>query len=279
MYDIIFFDLDGTLLNDNKRISSYTFQTLLTVKSRKIELVLNSGRSLSSMKELANKYLVDLVRYFIANNGRVIYDRKLDEIYYIDHLDKNKMLQLQKSVTDEFTLFYASVDGIYTKKSTNPFHQTLIDEFNYEEYRHLPLSVNVVNDIEEIIKTKPIVRVYVHSSSEEALSALASSLPELFNNQRIHNHLESYCMYVGNPNSKALGLQKLNDMLGYKLNRSIAFGDADNDVEMIKEVGKGFSLCNGLEELKQVATDITEFSSNDDGVAIELQKLMRQGLI
>ncbi len=279
MYDIIFFDLDGTLLNDNKRISNYTFQTLLTVKSRKIELVLNSGRSLSSMKGLANKYLVDLVRYFISNNGRVIYDRKLDEIYYVDPIEKEKLIQLQDHLTDDLAIFYASTDGVYIKKTTDEFGQRCIDEFNYEEYRHLPFSVNTVENIDEIIHNKPIVRIYVHAPSKDSLIALADTLPDLFGSKRIHNHLGSLCMYAGTPNSKAEGMKKMCDMLGFTLNRTIVFGDADNDIDMVKEAGKGFALHNGLEELKQFASDITEFSSNDDGVAIELQKLMRQGLI
>ncbi len=49
----------------------------------------------------------------------------------------------------------------------------------------------------------------------------------------------------------------------------IAFGDEDNDLEMIEYAGTGVAMGNGIEELKNIADAIT-FSNEEDGIAFYL---------
>lgn len=279
MYDIIFFDLDGTLLTSDKKISSYTFQTLLTVKNRNVELVLNTGRSLCSVKAIAQKYLVDLIRYFICNNGRVIYDAKLDQFLFLDAIPKEEILSFAKLPKKNVAIFYASTDGVYIETPKTEFEQSCIDEFNEEEYRNLPVSVCVVEDIKEIISNKQIVRIYIHASEEAVFQEYFAESPDLLHNKKVYQLYGNYCMFLGTKNDKEEGMRKICDLLNLKPERAIAFGDEDNDTKILQAVGKGYALCNGIESVKKIATDITEYSSDHDGVAIELQKLMRQGLL
>ena len=52
----------------------------------------------------------------------------------------------------------------------------------------------------------------------------------------------------------------------------LAFGDEDNDMEMIDYAGHGVVMTNGIPTLKKIANDITEFTNDQDGLAIYLEK-------
>ena len=48
--------------------------------------------------------------------------------------------------------------------------------------------------------------------------------------------------------------------------RIIAFGDENNDLEMIEYAGVGVAMANGIDELKSIADEVT-LSNNEDGIA------------
>lgn len=53
----------------------------------------------------------------------------------------------------------------------------------------------------------------------------------------------------------------------------VSFGDGDNDIEMLKQSGVGYAMFNSNDNVKLNADKVTEKSNNDDGVAIEIEKL------
>lgn len=53
----------------------------------------------------------------------------------------------------------------------------------------------------------------------------------------------------------------------------VSFGDGDNDIEMLKQSGVGYAMFNANDNVKLNADKVTEKSNNDDGVAIEIEKL------
>ena len=78
---------------------------------------------------------------------------------------------------------------------------------------------------------------------------------------------------------KGVSKSKTIDEVAFKLNipseKIIVFGDAQNDYEMLKDHKNSYVMINGLETLRQVASKISEFSNNEDGVKIELEKLFK----
>ena len=65
--------------------------------------------------------------------------------------------------------------------------------------------------------------------------------------------------------NKARGIKCVKQYLNVADERVIAFGDEDNDIEMIKYASHGIAMNNGLQELKDVANDTT-YSNNEDGI-------------
>ena len=74
---------------------------------------------------------------------------------------------------------------------------------------------------------------------------------------------------------KGIGLQRLSEFYRIKRENIIAFGDGENDVEMLKFAGMGVALSNAKEEVKKVADCVLEWDNNQAGIAKFLSKFKR----
>ena len=80
MYKLVAIDLDGTLLNSFGEVTENTKKALLDAKNQGVEIVLASGRPISSTKSLAIELGVD--NYKISGNGAVVYEIKNEQAIY-----------------------------------------------------------------------------------------------------------------------------------------------------------------------------------------------------
>jgi Cof subfamily protein (haloacid dehalogenase superfamily) len=71
--------------------------------------------------------------------------------------------------------------------------------------------------------------------------------------------------------NKAVGIQKVADYYKIPIENIISFGDEDNDLEMISFVGTGVAMENAIDQLKELADEVTK-SNQEDGVAVFLEK-------
>ncbi|MBM7602633.1 HAD superfamily hydrolase (TIGR01484 family) [Metabacillus crassostreae] len=71
--------------------------------------------------------------------------------------------------------------------------------------------------------------------------------------------------------SKSLAIVKTLEFFGIDKSEAIAFGDGENDVDMLELVGLGIAMGNGNEKLKNVADFVTK-PSNKDGIDYALKK-------
>ena len=70
---------------------------------------------------------------------------------------------------------------------------------------------------------------------------------------------------------KAKAIEHLSRYFGIKQENILAFGDEDNDLEMIEYAGHGVAMKNGIDELKNIANAITPFTNDENGLAKYLQ--------
>ena len=73
--------------------------------------------------------------------------------------------------------------------------------------------------------------------------------------------------------SKASGLSNVCKGLGIDPSEVIAFGDAENDLEMIQFAGHGVAMGNACDALKNAADEVT-LTNNEDGIAHTLNHLL-----
>ena len=103
MYKLVAIDLDGTLLNSYGEVSENTKKALQEAKKRGVEVVLSSGRPISSTESMALELGVD--NYLISGNGAAVYDIKRQEIIYDRFLTTEQVLGIAK-LCEENCFFY-----------------------------------------------------------------------------------------------------------------------------------------------------------------------------
>ena len=81
----------------------------------------------------------------------------------------------------------------------------------------------------------------------------------------------TYLEAIPKKSGKDSALRRLADLLGVPIENTAAFGDSNNDVDMLKAAGLGIAVANAREECKRAADTVTA-ANVDDGVAIMLEK-------
>lgn len=109
------------------------------------------------------------------------------------------------------------------------------------------------------------------------LSTFSSDLLEQFNIIRGSPEPSFFIEFLNNSVSKGNGVEQVLNVLNIKIEQAIAFGDGDNDKEMIASVGLGCAMKNANQGLKEIANVVLEHTNNEDGVAKFLNSLLNDG--
>jgi hydroxymethylpyrimidine pyrophosphatase-like HAD family hydrolase len=125
---------------------------------------------------------------------------------------------------------------------------------------------------------EPVLKVVFGHEQEEQIRALAAllaahPLAERFDFIRSERRLYEI---LPKGNSKGELLCKMAELLGISMDKTIAVGDYNNDVSMIRRAGIGFAVANAVPEAKAVADYVTV--SNDDHAIAAIVEGLEKGL-
>jgi hypothetical protein len=137
----------------------------------------------------------------------------------------------------------------------------------YADFQHLEL--HVVGDLLEWLREPPTKLVVIDDPI--VLDGLEERMKARFDGRMYISKSLPYFLEFASPNvTKAAGLDFLADHLGFAPDRTIAFGDGENDVELVEWAGYGIAVANAHERVKAVA-DFVCPPVNDEGVAQVLE--------
>lgn len=276
MYKLIAIDLDGTLLDDKKKISEDNLNLVNQLIDKGYEVVIATGRRYWSAKELTKDINRPMV--VLANNGNVVRHTKNDEIIIKKYLD----LEDFKTVIEEGR-----------KRGLHP----IIHVDNYEEGIDLIIEMdkghesyyNYISGFEERYKqvenyleiTEDKILAVVYAGTKKDMDSFHFDINERYPN-RYNSHvmgniqMAEAMLEIMNPlGCKWLSLSEYAKEKGIEQAEIVAIGDDTNDAEMIRNAGCGIAMKNASEQVKDVADIITEKNNNESGVAIELRKLLK----
>lgn len=263
---LIALDLDGTLLKDNKTISIRSKRII----SRAIEdghiVVIATGRPYRSSSLYYQE--LGLTTPIVNFNGAYVH-HPLNRNWGTFHESLNL-----KTVHD---IIEASVSF----QVENMIAEVIDDLYLHQHDKKL---LEIFNFGNPTIQTGDLRNILKHDPTALLLH------PKVENVETIRNHLLSVHANVidhrkwGAPLqiieivkrglNKAVGLKRIADYYLIPKERIIAFGDEDNDLEMIEFAGYGIAMGNAISDLKQVANDITK-TNEQDGVAYYLETLLQ----
>lgn len=149
MYKLVAIDLDGTLLNSYGEVTPKTKEALQKAKSQGIEIVLSSGRPISSTESLAVELGVD--NYLISGNGAAVFDIQNQKLICDRFLSKEQVLNIAK-LCEENSFFY----NVYTEDeviaSSLNYNILFYHKENLKKIEEKRTHINVVQNIAKYIE-------------------------------------------------------------------------------------------------------------------------------
>ena len=276
---IIALDLDGTLLDSEKRLSEVNRAALERAAERGALIVPTTGRFFGMMPPAVRD--LPFVRYAITINGAQVYDRETDTAIVRDEIPLDMALGVME-VLDRFDVIYdcyrqnwgwmtAALQEKAADYATNEHYLKMVREFRKpvsELKAHLKATAND-GDVQKIMLFAR--NTQVSGLSSQVLDAirleLAARFPEIKVTSSTWNNIELNIRTAHKGNA----LKRFAEHLGLGLANCMAFGDGMNDFTMVEAAGLGVAMANAEPEVKRVAKWIAP-SNDDDGVAAGLEE-------
>lgn len=276
MYKLIAVDLDGTLLDDSKKIPEDNVSVMRELIDKEYEVVIATGRRYWEAKDFIK--VIDRHMVILANNGNIVRDIEDDKLLikkYLKIEDFKKVAKESKErglypllLVDDYE---NGIDVVVEAGSVSEFHNIYISRAQ-ERYRE-------VEDYLEMDDVNILSVVYAGDKKdmEELYDYITQRYPDIYKSHLMeHINLAEALLEIMNPlGDKWLSLLEYAKDRGIDQSEIIAIGDDNNDVEMIKNAGCGIAMKNGSAFVKDVADIITEKDNNESGVAFELKRLLK----
>lgn len=238
MVKTIFSDVDGTLVSHKTdSVPESTRKALKLLHENGYKLVLATGRDMSQLKKLPVKDLK--FDGYLTMNGQLCLDGDGKEIFGnpIDEKDTEKMVQLIKEKTVPIT----------TIGKEGPYINFVTDEVVAAQ----KAVSSKVAPVGEYHGEK--VYQFIAYGDREKLKNLVNDLP----NCKLSWWNEYAVDIISKDGGKLAGIEKYLELQGQTLADAMAFGDGENDLEMLKAVKIGVAMGNGEEQVKRIADYVT----------------------
>lgn len=264
MSKILFFDLDGTLLTTDKQISPGNRAALKRMLAQGHRAVITTGRYLPSALEQARRLeLHGPGCYLIAYNGGLVYDLAAEKTLFRQTLPMDAALAAM-AICRELGIHVQAYDQRHVLVIP-PYDKDTLHRY----CRIMRADYRVVSALTE--EPCKLLAASYHRPDElkkleQALKSRLDSAADCF--FTCPNYLE----VVPKGISKGSAATRLCKMLGIPLADSVAVGDAENDISMIRSAGVGVAMANGSDEAKAAADDVTTRDNDHDGVAEVIEK-------
>lgn len=265
---LIALDMDGTLLNSRKEISSKNFQMLNRAIEKNINIVPATGRPLCGLpKELIN---IKGIKYAICSNGASIINIKTNEVIYYCILSMEKVISVIKrlSVIDPILDIFADGKIITEKRNFKRMDGFLIpDNMKKYIYDTRTETDDIIEYVNKEAKYIEKINLFFKDINQRKLvGEELSNIEGITITSSLNNNME-----VNNEKAnKGEALLWLSKYLKLSKEQVMACGDSENDLPMLKAAGLGVAMANASEEIKNVA-DYISSSNDEDGIAAAIK--------
>ena len=256
---LIIFDVDGTLINDDRKLISENIEVIKKLRDKGIKLVLNSGRTFNAMWRVRQALgLMDFDDYSICGTGAFIRrnsDGKALVSNPMGEKDYDKITSLLEGEDVQVAIHTKNYLYLNEEKPNRGF---LVDQ---EQVGLAWMKFENFSDIEDGISRVSI------SAEPEVLDRIYDKYGKDLENDYKLMRNEVYILEVLNKNAgKSESLRKLLDILDMDSEEVMYFGDGMNDVKSLELAGVGVAIGSGKKEAKDAA-DFIIGNNNDPSIA------------
>lgn len=257
---ILLFDLDGTLLRNDKTLSQYTLEVVSKCKERGCFIGISTSRSeqncLKFLKELKPDILISSGGALVRANGNIICSSSFSAS------ETKSFIETARNICgEECEITVDTLDAHYWNYKTNPKEQdkTWGDSIytDFTDFNHEALKICV-----EIPNPNVAQKLCEHFSELDS--------------QRFSDG--DWYKFTKSGITKEKAILAVCEACHTEVSEIIAFGDDYADIGMLKLCGIGVAMGNAIQEVKDSADAIT-LSNEKDGVAVYLEKLLQGKMV
>lgn len=242
---IIFFDIDGTLIDINSRqISEKTLKTLIRLKEQNFILCLSTGRAPLTVPHFEGWE----PEVFLTFNGSYCYNRR--QVIYKNPISTEDVKLIVKNAASINRPVSAATPERIT---ANGRDTDLVDYFSLAK-----LKVDVSDDFDEMIENSEVYQIMCGGRESEYPALLRGT-----SHAKITAWWDRAVDIIPADSGKGAGIEKVLAHYHLKKEEALAFGDGNNDIDMLQAVGVGVAMRNASDELKAVADDICGHAAAD----------------
>ncbi len=260
---LVALDLDGTLLRSDKTISARTLQTIQTAREQGVIVAIATGRMYSTARAYGKLLgLGDMPMVLYAGGliqtvetGKKLYEKTIpvEDARTLLAMAKEQGWQMQTYIDDVLRAAVSDcwVQGYERKTGA----QAVICGDAFYQPQGPCNKILSRGPHEELLQRK----AYIDAHMPGKLQVLFSE--------------DTFLEIMPTEVDKGRGLQRLADLFGVSIEETMAVGDSQNDIDMLKAAGLSVTMENAHDEIKKIAGYVTA-SNDEDGVAQAIEKFV-----
>ncbi|MFM9276687.1 Cof-type HAD-IIB family hydrolase [Paenibacillus jiagnxiensis] len=249
---IIFFDIDGTLLDHNKELPASTEQAVQELKELGHEVAIATGRAPFMSKDIRDRLGIDT---YVCYNGSYVVLK--GELIYSHPLNKEALHNMTElALRHDHAVVYMGNEAM---RASVPNDEFVAKSMNTFKLKYVPEHDPLYYHGREIYQSLLMCQEEEEAFYEEVFTA--------FDFVRWHPYSVDV---VPSGGSKAIGIRKITEKLGIAPEHQYCFGDALNDVQMLTMITNSVAMGNGVPEAKAAAKYVTR-PVDEDGILYGLK--------
>ncbi len=259
-------DVDGTLLDNEERVTPRTAAVIRAAVDAGTSFVLATGRPPRWVPPIVEE--LGFAPMSVCANGAVIYDPETDRIISARTLSVQQLASLA-----EITARIIPGSGLAVERVGRSAHDAATPQFvSSPGYEHAWLNPDNTEVSLEDLLSAPAVKLLIRKAGARSGDMAAALAP--------HIGAEADLTYSTNNGlievlprglSKATGIAEIAGPLGIDASEIVAFGDMPNDIPMLRWAGLGVAMGNAHPEALAAADEVTATNS-DEGLARVLER-------
>lgn len=259
----IFLDIDGTLVADKGTVPESAVVAIKQAQENNHKVVLCTGRALAEIYkpilDIGFDGIIACGGNYVETKGDVLYERAFSH---------HELVELYTFFDEQQIDFYAEANsGIYTSSGCIAHLNNLVSQMESELVKQslIHFKSHLINDVD------------LYRSDVNKISFLGSNYPYLKIEKHFSAKYELFDLVVPvfGKNSGEISIKGTDKVTGIKLimehyncdlENTIAIGDGNNDISMLRYVNFGVAMGNATDKLKEIANYISD-DVNNDGLA------------
>ncbi|ABR47547.1 Cof-like hydrolase [Alkaliphilus metalliredigens QYMF] len=283
-YKLLATDMDGTLLMDDKALSTENIEALTRGKEHGIDLAICTGRPFPTVKPYLEQLGISC--WLVTNNGSVIRDKQ-ENIIYEKFMEQDALEKIIDIFESEKDLYYHVSDANHTYIKSRRQRMRTIQKFvsikNMSPIKAYVTAAKMVFlsgthkkvDFLSYVKNGgKVASVFVYSKDNIQLNRLKEKLSEIKSINVTSSGSDNIEILDGNA-TKGHALEYLSKKLDIQAEEMIAVGDNYNDLSMIQYAGLGVAMRNGEQAIIDEADWVTK-TNQENGVAFLMEKVLAE---